>query len=450
MFEFRAWYRSDQRTVWVALPSAGNGEGIVVMLSCAQRPRYTAVALGLAALIAASCGQGRQASVGADGGASQRTPLPSAVIERIRADPPSVAPEMAASGGNLLVVGGLELVEDTEPFLRVAAEAVLVDVSSGKAEPIPAPESGGPVYILGATADQEGFIVVGQRCTDGGRLPLDDWLCAPGSGTAFRLDLDAPHEWREIPFPESAPSLANVATTFQPIVGTTPAGQAFVAVRSGVSGPTPKLVRILTLEGEVWKPIAEFPDARVVEACASSEAFFVLTSGTSVQTNESASSTEFTLHEVPITGGGPSEVSLPDVDTSMGGVAVAMACDRSGPYLTSSKPNLESPMSVLALRGGKWQQIVGDWTPELVHRLGSAPNGVVLVSLVTRRAETLMVRVIGAGETTARALPSEYVSRHFIADATSGGFITVGPVASLGVAAEQDNASDVTVDRLEP
>jgi hypothetical protein len=363
---------------------------------------------------------------------------------------------MAASGGQLLVVGGIDQVPDEPDVLRVASEAVLVDLETGEASELAAPEADVPVHVLGAAADPEGFVVIGQRCAGGDRLPAEDWLCQPGTATAFRLGADD-RSWEEIPFPESvSPLRGDAPWTFQPTVGTVPDGGVFVVARTGPasSGSDPTLV--LVLDGERWVEVASVPDVRPVGACATADAIHVLTSITSVTSVPGEGTpppAEMTLYEVSLDGGGAEAVDLPEVDTSIGGVAVAAACDRSSVYLTSSTPDPSVPMQLYARRGTAWRLMGGDWEAGIVTRMASAPNGVAVVSQAIAGEDDLVARTVHADEDTAERVEGENVERELVTDPGSGNFVTVGPLPrlSLELAPEPDQPSEpVTVDELAP
>jgi len=382
--------------------------------------------------------------------------LPSAVADRVLWEPPRVPPVMAASSGQLLVVGGIDQVPDEPGLLRVEREAVLVDLETGEASQLAAPEADVPVHVLGAAADPEGFVVIGQRCVGGDRLPAEDWLCRPGTATAFRLSADA-RSWEEIPFPESvSPPRGDTPWTFLPTVGTVPDGGVFVVARTGPAGPGSDPTLVLVLDGGRWVEVASLPDVRPVGACATAEAIHVLTSVTSVTPVPGEGTpppAEMVLYEAPVGGGGAVAVDLPEVDASIGGVAVAAACDRSGVYSTSSTPDPSVPMQLYVRRGTAWRLVGGDWEAGIVTRMASAPNGIAVVGQTIAGEGALVARTVHAVEDTAERVGAENVTRELVTDQANGNFVTVGPLPrlSLELSPEPDQPSEpVTADELAP
>jgi hypothetical protein len=400
------------------------------------------------------------AGCGGDGGLSAETEaghvpgveLSGAAVERIRAEAPEVLPELAAAQGELLVVGGIESTDDPM-FLEVAPDAFVVDTATGEASDIDAPRADVPVRVQGAAGGTNGFVVVAERCTDGHQLPVEDWLCAPGSGTAFLL-ANGSDTWEEIPFPdEVSPSRGEAPWTFQAQVGATPAGDVFAVVRSGPSAPEgPKVTRLVVLADGSWTVRSALRDEPVIGACASDEGFFVLTSTSSAPPvgDGTPPSADMALYEVPPAGGDPRSVALPDVDTSFGGVAVALACDGSGAYLTSSTSSPDAPMLLFGRRGGDWQSIGGQWPAGIVQRLASAPDGVAVVSMAMT-ADGFDAHTVSAGEDETTTLEPRYGERQFVPDATAGDFVTVGPISSYALGVESDiTPQAVTIDRVDP
>lgn len=137
----------------------------------------------------------------------------------------------------------------------------------------------------------------------------------------------------------------------------------------------------------------------------------------------------------------------PEVDASFGGVAVALGCDRSGPYLTSSTPAPDAPMVLFGRHDGRWQAIGGDWPPGIVHELASAPDGIAVTSMALT-ANRFDAHTIAANAGDAVTAPARHGERQFVPDATSGDFVTVGPLPSLRLDQGSETAPDtITVDR---
>jgi hypothetical protein len=413
--------------------------------------RY-AVGVGVAVSVAVgACGDGSSPDV--DAGQAAGRELPSAAADRLLWEPPRAHPVMAASDGQLLVVGGIDQLPDEPDLLRVASDAVLVDLATGEESLLAAPEADVPVHVLGAAADPEGFVVTGQRCAGGDRLPADEWSCRPGTATAFRLSADD-RSWEEIPFPESvSPLRGDTPWTFQPTMGTVPDGSVFVVALTGPASPGSDPTPVLVLDRERWVEVASLADVRPVGACATADAIYVLTSVTSTSEEGTPPPAEMELYEAPIGGGDAVAVDIPDVDTSFGGIAVAAACDRSGVYLTSSTPDPSEPMQLYARRGTEWRLVGGDWEAGIVTRLASAPNGIAVVSQSIAGEDALVALTVHAGEDTAERIAGENVERALVTDRSSGNFVTVGPLPrlSLELAPDPDRPpGPVTADHLAP
>lgn len=197
------------------------------------------------------------------------------------------------------------------------------------------------------------------------------------------------------------------------------------------------------------------PDVDPKGVCASREAYYVLTSDTSPPPSAERQPgparegppppARMALYEVPAGGGEPSPVSLPDIDTSMAGVAVSLACDRGGPYVTSSTPTSDAPMVVFARRARRWETVEGDWSPGLVQQTHSSSDGVAIV--VTKlRPIRLTVHAVAAGERTSRTLDPRFGERLLVPDPIDGGLVTIGPLphqtteSEAGVAARAKGA----------
>lgn len=380
---------------------------------------------GLLACVVVGCG-GDDGSSDVDAGQEPGVELRGAAADRLALLPPQIVPHLAAADGQLLMVGGVEST-DEPAFLRLAAEAVLVDTRTGEQEELDAPRADGPVHVAAAAGGSEGFVVTGERCAEGDRLPADDWLCSPGSGTAFLLEPGS-RIWKEIPFAdELSPARTDQRWTFQSQLGATPDGQVFALVRSGPSDvDAVKSTRLLVLEAGSWIERAVLPDQRTPSVCATDDAFYTQSSAPSDPPTGDGTppAADLTLNEVPLGGGEPEAVSLPEVDASFGGVAVALGCDRSGPYLTSSTPAPDAPMVLFGRRDGRWQAIGGDWPPGIVHELASAPDGIAVTSMALT-ANRFDAHTIAANAGDAVTAPARHGERQFVPDATSGGFVTV-------------------------
>lgn len=362
--------------------------------------------------------------------------------------------------GQVLLVGGLEQADTGA--LRVPGEAVVVDASTGGSSTVPAPEADMSTRVVEATGGVDGFVVIGARCPEGDRLSILEPVCSARSATAFLLRPGA-DVWEEIPFPDRvSPPRTPEPWTFQSLVAATPGGDVFALVSGGPNEIAYPPWRLLVLRDGEWVERATMPDVDPKGVCASREAYYVLTSDTSPPpTGEHQPGpgregppppARMALYEVPFGGGEPSPVSLPDVDTSMAGVAVSLACDRGGPYLTSSTPTSDAPMVVFARRAGRWETVEGDWSPGLVQRTHSAPDGVA-IEVTMLRPIRLTVHTVAAGEQAARALDPRFGHRLLAPDPVDGGFVTVGPLPHLSTELEAADPSaredeDITIETL--
>jgi hypothetical protein len=374
------------------------------------------------------------------------TAMPEDASNRLLAGPPATEPSLAASGGQLLVVGGLQVAEDDAGrFLRAAEDALIVDVATGESQSIAAPGAERPILVRGAVGDSEGFVVIGQVCTEARRLDANGWECSPNTGVAYRLNLDGALDWTEIPLPEAAAGAHDSLVSFEPIIGSTPAGQAFAAVQSGPPSSEPLPVRLMVLDDAGWMQVAEVGGVRMRAACASTSAFYILAE----RPAESASAA-LVLLEVAADSASPIEVALPELNASFGGIAVQLACDRSGPYVTTAAPDLNVPMSTLRWRDGVWTPIGGDWSAELVHRMTSASAGVVVVSLGAAGAARYRARSIGADQLTSAPLPAEDAARLFVPDPVNDDFVAVGPIPRLRSPNDASAPERLSITRLDP
>lgn len=403
------------------------------------------------AYVVVGCGGG-DGSSDVEAGQAPGVELRGVAADRLTLEAPQISPEFAAANGQLLLVGGIESTEDPA-FLRLADDAVIVDTGTGEAEVIDAPRADVPVHVAAAVGGTDGFVVTGQRCREGDQLPADDWFCSPGSGTAFVLERGA-RAWTEIPFSdELSPARTEEPWTFQSRLGATPDGQVFALVFSGPSdAAAAKSTRLLVLEDGSWTGRTVLPIEQAPRVCATQDAFYALTStpSTSPIGDGQPPPADMTLYEIPNRGGEPETVPLPEIDASYGGVAVALACDRSGPYLTSSTAAPDAPMVLFGRREGQWRAIGGDWSPGIVDRMASAPDGIAVVSMALS-ADRFDTHTVSANADNVVTAPARYGERRFVADATSGDFVTVGPISTLRLAPEPSTSQGpITVDRVGP
>jgi hypothetical protein len=384
--------------------------------------------LGAASLV--SCSDGGEESVG-----TAQVPgreLSAEVADRLIWTAPRVPPEMAATGDEILVVGGLDVVE-SDGLLRLPDSALLVDTAADTVTEVPTPRSDTSVHVVDAAADASGFVVAGLRCDDAG-FSVGEYECLPGSGASFRLDTDSA-SWRELSLPaEVTPANPDEPWVFQPELGLAPDGRVFMVVRAGptgASGPLP--FRLLYLDGDRWLHGAELSTDLVVDACAAADGVYVLSSlpGETVVEGSPPPAT-LRLVRTGLDGGALAPVDLPDIDTSIGGAAVAMACDKTGPYVTSSRPDPSADLALYALRGEAWTQIDGDWGNAIPLEVASAAEGVALVNLTPAGSgRTAQAFTVSASSGTAAALGGDSGLRRFEPDPTTGGFVAVGPLPDL-------------------
>lgn len=381
---------------------------------------------GVASLV--SCAGGSEADV-----ATARAPgreLPAEVADRLTWEAPRVPPEVAADGDAILLAGGLD-VDEADGRLRLPSSALLVDTAAGTATEVAAPRSGTPVHVSDVATDRSGFVVVGSRCDDAG-FGLGEYECLPGSGASFRLD-PGTGAWRELPLPpEVAPTDPGRSWSFQPELGSAPDGRAFMIVRAGPFGPSgPRPVRLLVLDGDRWLHVADLPADLVVDACASADGVYVLSRlpGDTVLEGPLPPA-KLQLVRVDLDGGAPVPVDLPDIDTSIAGVAVTMACDEAGPYLTSAPPDATVDLALYAWRDGTWTRIDGDWGNTFPVAFTSGADGVALVvDPAPGSGEAARAFTVAAGATSATALGDDSGLRRFEPDPATGGFVALGPLA---------------------
>lgn len=181
-----------------------------------------------------------------------------------------------------MVVGGLEPSNGTgAPWLSVPPDALVIDVTTGESTSVPAPTAGEPMLTLDAVGTRAGFVVIGQTCPEGDRLPPEEPMCETGDPVSLRYE-PASEEWQPIVLPDSVrPPHDGEAFTFQPRLATTPDGGAFLVVRSGRAATADEATRLLVLSDDTGTEQALLPSTRIVGACATSEAFYLLTSETS-------------------------------------------------------------------------------------------------------------------------------------------------------------------------
>ncbi|MGQ0832842.1 MAG: hypothetical protein ACT4OV_14315, partial [Microthrixaceae bacterium] len=353
---------------------------------------------------------------------------------------------LAATQGKLLAVGGLDAVTNEPGYLQVPDSALLVDVDTGEATELPAPRSDVPVHVLGATADANGFLVLGARCANGNRLDARDWGCEGGAAVAFRLDLNGAAKWQSLELPASFEQ-REAQMVFQVVtLDVTATGKAFALVQNGpASEPGRPARQALVLEAGSWHVAAELSSDRLLGACGAGDTTYVLQ-----ETGAQAGGVALTA--VALEDGALTSVHLPDLYTGYGATAVRLGCDASGPYLTTSKPDDVTPLTLYALREGSWAPIGGDWAPSVIDSITSASIGVAVRTFHTSPAR-YEIRMVRAGDTAARTLPESAQYRTLVPEFGGDSFVTVGPFPAPF--AEEDGTPDsktqaMTIERVKP
>lgn len=372
--------------------------------------------------------------------------LPIALSERLLWNAPRVPPETAVSDGAILAVGGLDVAEQ-DGRVRLPESGLLVDLDAGTTTEVPAVPSHTPVQVIDAAGDASGFVVVGLYCDETG-FGVGEYECLPGTGASFRLDGDG-RSWRELPLPsEVVPSGSADIWVFQPQLGVGPEGNVFMIVRAGPVGTGSALpFHLLHLDGDRWVHATELSPNLVVDACAAADGVYVLSSlpGETVMEGPPPPAV-LRLDKVAPGSREPVPVDLPDIDASIGGAAVAMACDRGGPYVTSSPPAPDASLTLHARRSGRWMRVDGDWGNAITAEIASAPDGIVLINHVDDgRGRVSRAFTVSASGSSATALDGDSGLRRFEPDVSSGGFVAVGPLpqrrADVGTREPQQSAS---------
>jgi hypothetical protein len=232
-------------------------------------------------------------------------------------------------------------------------DVVIVDLETGAQTELPTPTADAPIAVRSITADGSGgFVVTGGRCTNGDGMRIEeDEQCLPGNDVPFQLPA-GDDTWREVPFPdEISPRDTDQQWSPSPRLGTIPGGGAYALVQSTPVPMTGEAHQYLAvLEEDTWRVVLETPG--VSELCATSDAFFALTRGSS-----DADAPGVQLLTVPIAGGDLVEVALPEgVHGQMDGVGVHLGCTADAAHVTSpapdghGRPHLYSPAGRIVVR----------------------------------------------------------------------------------------------------
>jgi hypothetical protein len=331
----------------------------------------------------------------------------------------------AATDGLVLVSGGTETISGSADR-RMLEVATLVALADGSTTAAAIPVAEVPLMVDDALGVGGSFLVVGVACGNGDLLPEDDWNCQPGTGSTVRLDPDDPEEWTVLPLPEDVAA----ADGFDARLGLTPGGTAFLVARDAT--PTPEMWRLLVLDGDEWAVRAELgPDVEGV--CATEDAFHVLTSTPTPMPVDLEQPPvpfrSFSLRRLPLVGGSASTVHLPPEAAVAVSVAVEVACDRTGVYVTGAPAEPDGgPMSLHANRGAGWETIEGDWEGPLVHAVTSSPGGIAVVSFETGSG-SYVLRTVTALEDSARIEAATGVNDPMHIVPAGDGFVVIRPSA---------------------
>jgi hypothetical protein len=205
-------------------------------------------------------------------------------------------------------------------------------------------------------------------------MHVDEQGCLPGTGAIFRFDPND-SSWNEVPLPaDLGPSSAGERWTFQPRLVAGADGVVLVATAG--AGPAPPLpTHVLALSDRTWQPLATMEAMLVSEACASTDAIWLVTQGLPTGSGD----VDLRLARVG-KDGGVADVPLPEVDLLYGGAGIEFACDHGGPYLAASAPDLVTPLRLLRWTGAGWDAVEGDWAPGRSTRVESSAAGIVVVN----------------------------------------------------------------------
>lgn len=357
--------------------------------------------------------------------------LPDEVADRLQWLPPALPPELALHDGRLLVTGGLGW-QQGDDHLAIPVTDLLVDLATGEVRDLAPPESDGPVEVLEATADRDGFVVTGVACAEAYAFPLDDRSCTPGTPVAFRLD-GAAGTWTALPFPGG---------TAAPLLRTWLADGAdgtVVAITTSERPPGDRRVdRVAVLTGDRWRDIGELAPGRIVaRPCVTADTVFVLSQAEGgpapaalpATPDAATAPSGLVLRAMPLDGGAVADMPLPALDGSYGSVGSTLACDRAGPYVTSSSAHPGESLELLALRDGTWQAVSGEWGQGLPEEMSSTGHGIVLTVHSGGGASAYSVATEGL---SARRLDA--ATTYVLEDPRSGDIAAVGPVLISGPA----------------
>ncbi len=380
--------------------------------------------------------------------------LPGAAANLLTATPPSVAPEAASRGDLMLLVGGLEQVDDGAA-LAIPETALLVDLADGSEHIIPAPGGETPIRVDAAIGTPDGFVVVGSRCLNGRGLHPDDQVCRPGTPATFLFEADS-RAWRELSMPALAPREDAPDWTIHPHLGLLAEGAPYLVAESGPRSPAPSPASVSVLRGDEWISIAELGRARVRSACGDASAVWTLEDANppelpaeDPETNPTEPA-ELVLRSTMLDGT-TTVTPLPPVDLSYRGIGVSLACDRSGVFLLSATQDTQTPVAIHRWSEAEWVRI-GHLEPGLVSRVTSAEDGFVVINhaVAGHAAYELSASMVAVDAVT--ALGPELGDHLIVPDGLDGGFLAVGPLPALGNRLEAPSTPRdvVAAKRIEP
>jgi hypothetical protein len=241
---------------------------------------------------------------------------------------------------------------------------------SAGVETLPAPPIGQRFAVEGLGADDDGFVVWGERCDD--HPPGDEVSCSPGTPLSYRLDPDA-QQWHPLAIP------ARLARSRHFTLSLRRSGAGMEAdVQESPDGPRHALV----LVGDRWEDRGSFHGA-VDDMCATRDAIYTFSQTGATMLRPLTDETTTTVIREVRPGRPPKAVALPQVSKRFNGAGVRLACDAHAAYLSSADGLLgaRAELTIYRYAGGRWAvRSRAEVDPaQVVGAVLSEPTGVAYV-----------------------------------------------------------------------